>query len=156
MVNAMIITKILQIRQEDEAVWDKARELTADRLSQFLTRYLKLYIASKEAEADGYRRIELRYRDDGKMPMAKGFYGRWLIPLEKAIKHDQRQHAVAITMKGNIVIFDFTHEPSDNGTFKWGLLNVFPSIEEAGKTYPFAVIAAIMEQIGVEVEELDI
>ena len=49
------MNKTLYIREEDAAIWDRARELTGEKLSNFLTQLLKAYVAEQEAKALGLK-----------------------------------------------------------------------------------------------------
>ncbi len=150
-------TRTLYVREEDAEVWEKARELAGESLSQLVTTFLRNFVAEKEAAAGGFYRIVLRYRT-GYVPYAKAFHGRWLISPEKPFRMENSQfkYALALTAKNNIATFSFTGSPNAEGTYDWGNLQVFESFEAARQKTPSPLIATAMEKLGVEVEELDI
>jgi hypothetical protein len=79
------MNKTLYVREEDGAVWERARELAGDKLSPVIVTALKKFVAEKEAELNLMDRIVIRYSDkeNGGRPTAKAFYGRWLITREE-------------------------------------------------------------------------
>jgi hypothetical protein len=162
-------TRTLYVREEDQAVWDKAKEVVGDSLSNYLTTHLRKLVVSYEAAAHGTERILLTFREDG-IPRTKAFYGRWLIspdkPFEKFAwdsfrddydRSDSTFYSVALTVKNRVAVFRFGERKSD-GTFTWGSLLSFDSFEEANSDpeIPSDLIASAMEVRGVPVEELDI
>lgn len=164
----MAVNKTLYVRDEDAPIWDKARELVGDKLSTFVMNHLKQFVASKEAATGGFHRIVLTYREQGRLPRSKAFFGRWIIHPESPWEQPQGDnwgnesgppdlYAVAITSKNNIVVFNF-YDLTDEGRYRYGDLNVFESFDEAltHSDIPNDLIATAMENLGVEVEELDI
>lgn len=156
-------TRTLYVREEDQPIWDKARELISETsLSTYLTEHLRTLVASREASARGFERIILSFRQNG-IPKTKAFYGRWLISPDKPFEtHDPHDgspdfYAVALTPKDNVVVFNF-YEQSDNGKYGWGRLLVFDSFHKANEMQgiPSGLVAEAMEVLGVQVEELDI
>lgn len=154
--------KSIYIKDEDVALWNKARELAGESLSQLLTNSIKNFVATKEAEKKGFKeKIILRYRDRGILPVAKSFYGRWLIPLDTPYKTTTSKYpfyTVAITSKNNVVIFGFSGTIDKNGECRYGEMYIYSSFDEAAykKEVPDNLLAAAVRQMGVEVEELDI
>jgi hypothetical protein len=163
-------TRTLYVREEDQAVWDKAKEVIGDSLSSYLTTHLRSVVASHEAAARGKERIVLTFPDEGIL-RTKAFYGRWLIPPDKPFEkwewnsfrndYDRSEpptlFAVAQTAKNRIAVFRFG-DRKDDGTFTWGNLWSFDSFEEANldSHIPSDLIASAMKVMGVQVEELDI
>src|SRR5260370_18750520 len=69
----------LYLKEEDAPIWDRARELSVDKLSNVIIGYLKQYVAGMESAKPGHQRIVLRRYEAG-IPKSKAFYGRWIIP----------------------------------------------------------------------------
>ena len=151
------VNKTLYIKAEDVAIWQKAQELSDDKLTAVLTAHLKNFVAEKEAKASGNSKIILRYKDAGKLPVSKSFYGRWIAPIDDAIDHALDTYAVAVTAKNNIVFFDFIGSVQDE-FMSWGKMHVFNSFEEALESKRIApeIVSMAMAKKGIEIEELDI
>lgn len=160
--------KSVYVKDEDVELWDKAKDLAGESLSSLLTNYVKEFVLTKEAAIYGKEKIVLCYKDNGTIPVAKSFYGKWLIHPEEALQEFRDldyidKYAVAITQKNNIVVFyfiqGFTPQPSEDGKFSYGKITVFNSITDLKytKSLPNFVIGEIIEKMGaVEIEELDI
>jgi hypothetical protein len=84
----MAINKTLYVRDEDAAVWDEAKKIVGDSLSAYLTNHLRTLVDLDKAEARGFERILLTFREGG-LPRTKSFYGRWLIPPDDAFKSER-------------------------------------------------------------------
>jgi len=158
------MNKTLYLKDEDGPIWDKARQHAGDKLSPILVDALKKYIAYKESEAKGFERIEVRYQDSENnfKPTAKAFYGRWIITPEEpheVVQHEDRynkQHALAVTAKNNVVIYTWYIDDDDKTCFQYSF-NIFPSFDEAFAINEYNSVARrAYEVIGVPVEELDI
>ena len=67
-------TRTLYVREEDQPIWDKAKDIIGESLSAYLTNHLRTMISSHEAAAVGSERILLSFREGG-IPKTKGFYG---------------------------------------------------------------------------------
>jgi len=176
-------TKTLYVREEDQQVWDQAREIVGDSLSTYITNHLKTLVASRSAAQQGFERIVLQYIQN-QMPVAKAFYGRWLIPpkepfiegagsigaallgvqLSNAI-YGQGCFAVAMTAKNNVAVFKFRRSSSEgqsatfsDNSFPEGAFWTFPTLSAMSKdpNMPHGLIGAIMRRDGIEVQELDI
>jgi hypothetical protein len=164
----MAVNKTLYLKDEDAPIWDKAREFAGDKLSAHVVVYLKKFVTHKEATAQGFKRIVLTYREQGKLPRAKAFYGRWLIAPEDYWdaaaadpdpEHGPDYYSVAITAKNSIVVFNFKGNVQEaHRPYEWGNLFVFGSLEKAIEcdAIPRELIVQAAERVGVEVEELDI
>ena len=162
----MAVNKTLYLRDEDAAVWDKARELSGDKLSSQIAGFLRAFVAEKDGAAEGFRRIVLTYRDQGKIPRSKAFHGRWLVSPDKP--WDRREmsydappdwYALALSLKNKVVVFNFSASQKDErGIYPWGNFMVFDSFEKAigDPRVPEGLVAFAMENLGIEVEELDI
>src|SRR4051794_3502870 len=107
------MNKTIYLRDEDVAIWEKAKEFAGDTLSQIVVLGLKQYVAARDAEKRDFERIVLEFRDSdkGHLPQKKAFYGRWIIsPNEPCRVTDDGDGvyygAVAETAKGNIAIFE--------------------------------------------------
>ncbi|NBX04248.1 MAG: hypothetical protein EBR02_09385 [Alphaproteobacteria bacterium] len=151
------INKTLYIKAEDVAVWEKGRELADDKLTSLLTTYLKSFVAEKEAEALGNHKIILRYKDNGKLPVSKSFYGRWIFTPESPMEHELDTYAIAVTAKNNLVFFDFIGS-DEQGFLSWGKMYIFSTFDEAikSKAIPEPIVVAAMAKKGIEIQELDI
>jgi hypothetical protein len=164
-IRIIMPNKTLYVKDEDVAIWDKARDLAGESLSQLIIGQLKTIVMEREAEAQGYGRIVLSFRESGDMPMAKAFTGRWLISPEKPFDNgevywDDRfyQHdffAVALTPKNNLVFFNFLQFPI-SGKYEWGQIEIISYSNLQNARVPKKLLALTLEQLGVEVEELDI
>jgi hypothetical protein len=119
------------------------------------------------------------------MPVAKAFYGRWLIPpkepfiegaglmgaalvgvqLSSAL-FGQACFAVAMTAKNNVAVFKFRRSSSEgsaampysDNSFPEGAFWTFPTLSAMSKdpNMPPGLFGAIMRRDGIEVQELDI
>jgi len=78
------MNKTFYLKDEEAAVWDRARELANDKLSPVIVAALRSYVAEQEAQIKQMDRIVIRYNDKATddRPTAKGFYGKWLITPE--------------------------------------------------------------------------
>lgn len=160
------MNKTVYIRDEDEPIWDRARELAgAKGISQIVVASLKVFInmkEAKEAETKGFERIVLSYQDadDNLIPKKKAFMGKWIIlPNKPYDLHEEDgssvdRYTVALTPKGSAVFHCWT---DDGEHFLGKHFLTFPSLHDAAADdrVKWAAIKAI-EQIGVPVEELDI
>lgn len=158
------MNRTIYVRDEDVPTWERARELAGDKLSPVILDGLRRFVATKEAEGKGFERIEVLYQDaaENGLPKAKAFFGRWIFPRDKpyrletdgAFGSSQDCTAVAVTAKGRIVILqwhEYEGEPSAQ------FFKVYDTLNEAmAENVNPRIIAAIMEQLGVAVEELDI
>jgi hypothetical protein len=161
----MAVNKTLYVRDEDAPVWEKARELVGEKLSSFLTNYLKGFVSEKEAEAAGFERIPLNFREEGGLPRAVAFSGRWLIDPEESFDddaidfgplHKPTCYGVAVTPKKNVAVFRFRGGKGNDGFYVWGVFDVVGSFELAAERYSSEVIATAMKRMGIKVQELDI
>jgi len=168
------MNKTFYLPDDEAETWEKARRLANDRLSPVILRALKEYIMTKEAEATevaGFERIEVEFEDvdDNHLPKRKAFHGKWIFPpgdpfppkdpFRLAVSDsEKRLYAIAVTAKGNVVVYTWMHEddfPEDR-TYGYRFL-VFGSFEEAAqdREVNYAVREAVRKR-GVPVEELDI
>jgi hypothetical protein len=155
------MNKTLYVKDEDGPIWDKARELTGDKLSQFIIEKLRAFVWDHQGKQQGFQRIAIQYLDKG-IPRAKAFTGRWLISPQQPWEGDvdletgsTDKYAVAVTAKNNVVVFNFG-DLLEDGQFSWGIFNVHESFEEANRDRPWGLIAEAMRRMGIEVQELDI
>jgi hypothetical protein len=153
-------TRTLYVREEDQEIWDQARELIGDSLSTYITNHLKTLVATKRAAQHGFERIIVKFLDS--VPQAKAFYGRWIIPpdtpYETTFEGGQDYYAVALTSKGNVVIFNYWGSVYGEEEYPSGKFLVYDSFEEAARNsaMPQYLISNAMKRQGVEIEELDI
>jgi hypothetical protein len=161
------MNKTVYLRDEDEvSVWERARELSGDKLSPVIVSALRVFIASKEAENAGHERILVEFNDlnDHMLPKKKAFYGKWIISpnhprVETYESRDQQDiYLVAETAKGNVVVIKYS-EGFDNGDH-WvsgKKFLVYASFHDAAADHEVnsAVLKAV-ELRGVPVQELDI
>jgi hypothetical protein len=162
------MNKTIYLPDDEADTWEKARRLANDRLSPVILRALKEYIMTKEAEVAekaGFERIEVEFddSDDNGLPKRKAFRGKWLIPAEKPLRITvdeaiSREYAVAITAKGNVVVYLWNQFEDETGATPCDhKFLVFPSLEvaaEAGEVN-YAIREAVRKR-GVPIEELDI
>lgn len=155
----MAINKTLYVKNEDAPTWEKAKEYVGESLSSWITGQLKKLVASKEAAEEGMQRIALQYIHEGKIPKSIAFYGRWLIPPEKAYKGDAvAPHALALTAKNKILIFVFGGGKDKTGFYEIGATYIYDSFASLAEdeSIPSDLVVQAMKKMGVEVEELDI
>lgn len=105
----------IYVRQSDLELWDKAEELARERgeesLSGVIANALRVYIATKEAEAEGWERIEVETRrQEAVRPTRKAFVGRWIIDPAEELESQggmigHNAWAVAQTKQGRIAIY---------------------------------------------------
>jgi len=152
------MNRTLYIKDEDAPLWERARELSNDRLSPVIVEALRKFVADKEADLRGVQRIVVEYDDagsDGK-PTAKAFFGRWLIAPDDKFKapYTFDQIAIADTPKGGVVIFS-TYRSGK------GAIATFGSFKDAFdhpkiSTIEKAALNEALRRRGVPVEELDV
>lgn len=159
--------KSVYVKEEDAQLWERAKELSNDKLSPVIVKALKQFVKDEEMKGRGFERIELRYKDSQKhgLPVAKAFHGRWIYPLAKPLSYANEdgtqgeEYAVAVTAQGRYAIHSWRWSTDNDGdqyrhSYK---LSVFQSLEEAAKAPGLSYAAAdIQERIGVPLEELDI
>jgi hypothetical protein len=157
------MNKTVYLRDEEVPLWERARELSGDKLSPVIVAALKRFVAEREAEAKGYQRIEVSFNDsdDHDLPKIKAFYGRWIFDREKPLKEWHRGtgkydlYSVAEAAKGSIVVYKENHGAGGNVTGMEFL--VYPSFEKAAADGSVnSAIRKAIEKRGVPVEELDI
>jgi hypothetical protein len=167
------MNKTVYLRDEEVPIWEKARELSGDKLSPIIVSALKRFVAEEEGRPRKFERIELRYSDarDHGFPKAKAFVGKWIIPPEQHWRHpmealkmqppeamlmQKNGYALAHTAKGNVVIFQyrFSGKTDVNGV-SFEVYGDFGAAAAAGGVRVQLVSDAI-ERLGVPVEELDI
>jgi hypothetical protein len=165
------MNKTVYLREEEVPLWERARELSGDKLSPVIVAALKRFVAEIEAEAKGYQRIEVSFSDSlvHGLPRIKAFYGRWIFDREKPLRtvweevggyevadedgDEYITYSVAETAKGNVVVYKENHDrEGTSATFL-----VYPSFERAAADHQvsYAIREAIKKR-GIPVEELDI
>lgn len=155
------MNKTIYLRDEEGPIWERARELAADKLSPVIVDALKRFIVEKEAEAKGFERIQVQFFDaaDHGLPKAKAFYGKWIFsdtkPLASLDIPTRHYYAVALTAKGAAVFYTWDDGPGGDSNRRF---EVFSSLHAAAATQIRLNWAALkaMEKLGVPVEELDI
>jgi hypothetical protein len=156
------MNKTIYIKDEDVAVWEKAKELAGEKLSPIIVDGLRRYVAENEAKVKGFERIELSYSDldSNGLTRRKAFYGRWIFPPSKPLDlwHDEQEDAdryiVAVTAKGSVVICSWTEGPD---SITWKRFKSFSSFEAAAAdTLVNYAARKALEMVGVPIEELDI
>jgi hypothetical protein len=168
------VNRTIYVKDEDAPLWEEAKEVIGESLSSFLTSQLRQAVAAKRAEAQGLERIVLSFQDTGRKPRRVAFYGRWIISPEDPWKKktygvSNDQYAVALSGRGNFVVFNFDDGKKDAaGFYKWGELLHFKSFddalvalsnrepEDAESDPPDGLITIAMHKAGVVIEELDI
>jgi hypothetical protein len=156
------MNKTIYVRDEDVAVWDRARELAGDKLAPVIMAGLKRYVAEQEATAKAFERIEVSFNDaeEFNVPKKKAFYGRWIFPPDKPERFTDDEattrynYAVAVTAKGGAAILRWEDYPEGIGQYRF---LVFPSLAAAAANSDINwPVRKAIEEIGVPVEELDI
>ncbi len=168
------MNKTVYLREEEVPLWEKARELSGDKLSPVIVSALRRYVAETEANARSFERIVVEYCDknDNGIPKAKAFYGKWIIPPDGAFfayaddaLEDEAEDfepgtaardcvAAAVSSKGVAVFYSWRSEAEGREEER---LQIFPNLASAA--YDWSVGHAAKEAIkrqGVPVEELDI
>jgi hypothetical protein len=157
------MNKTVYLRDEEAQIWEKARELSGDKLSPVIVAALKEFIKKTESEKKRFERIVVEYKDadDSGLNKKKAFYGRWIVSPEdpyKAVGDDTRYSAsIAETAKGNIVIYERSDGIDHHGD-EWmqEKFVIFDSLSTAAKgEFRYAAVEANRRR-GVPVEELDI
>jgi hypothetical protein len=154
------MNKTVYLRDEEVAVWEKARELADDKLSPIIVKALKSFISEKEATSKDFKRIVLEFddSDDGYLPKKKAFYGRWVISPEEPLQTTEDGDVVYIgalaeTAKGAIVVFERIQYEDATGRNKF---KIFASLSEAAVGEFNYLAREAVKRRGVPVEELDI
>jgi hypothetical protein len=153
------MNKTVYLRDEEVPIWERARELSGDKLSPVILGALRAFIVRTEAELRGFERIEVAFKDgaDHDLPKRKAFFGRWIIHPQKPFKEEIDEFsystAIAETAKGGVVVLEHREGPErDRSDF-----SVFPSFEKAAAVNGLNVaVCAALQIRGVPVEELDI
>lgn len=157
-------TRTLYVREEDQEIWDQAKELVGESLSTFVTAQLRSLVAEKRAARQGVEQIVVKFSEE-RIPRAKAFLGRWIIPPEAPFENDEiflenrpDLYALAVTAKNNIVVFNFWGARYDPEKFLPGYLHVFETVKDAASfpRMPDGLGVEIMKRLGVEIEVLDI
>jgi hypothetical protein len=159
------MNKTVYLRDEEVPIWERARELSGDKLSPVIIGALRRYIAEREAEDKSFERIVVQFHDvrDHSLPKAKAFYGKWIIGPGEDYSNEEfdeegfrRCFAVAVTAKGAAVVWCWTaHALSDDKQFE--RFNTYPDLITAVSDGEVnAAVREAVERRGVPVEELDI
>ena len=155
------MNKTVYFRDDEVPLWEKARELSGDKLSPVIVEALRQFIAKVEAQAKGYERIVVEFNDaeDHNLPKKKAFCGCWIIDPKQRYRVDDEFEvtyfaAVAETGKGGIAVTERAEHLERGTLFKF---RAYPSVQVAAADMEFryAVHAAVVQR-GVPVEELDI
>lgn len=166
-----IVNKTIYVRDEDVSLWNRAKELAGDKLAPVIMDGLRSYVIGKERERQGFERIELHFRDSqtNNLPTAKAFFGRWIFPREKPLSEPCSQvfeiiagatdkYAIAQTAKNRFAVLSWRERQQqlqqlrDNFSFR-----IFEDLDDLKNSALSAQLkAAVMEKLGVQVEELDI
>ena len=159
------MNKTVYLREDEVPIWEKARELSGDKLSPVIVAALKRFIAEHEGANKAHSRIVVEFSDssDFMLPKVKAFYGKWLVPPEEEFnlplpKQDEWTDcaAVAETAKGSAVVFRW--RLIEGLTERWmERFSVYQNLEHAAQSpdVNYVVLEAIKRR-GVPVEELDI
>jgi hypothetical protein len=152
-------TRTLYVREEDQEIWDQAKELVGDSLSMYITNHLKALVASEKAAQQGFERIVLKFTEE-KIPQAKAFYGRWIISPQQPFQDGSQAdfYAVAMTAKNKIVIFNFWGEEYSEQAYGTAFMHVLDSLEagDVALRLPANLVSEVMKRQGIEIQELDI
>ena len=159
------MNKTIYLRDDEVPIWERAREISGDKLSPVIVSSLRRYVADKEAHAKSFERIVIQYQDSSEhgIPKAKAFYGKWIIPPEEQYGYPissseffRSCYAVAVTAKGAAVVYCWTlFEPSQGKSSE--RFFIYSDLEAAASDSEvnMAVREAIVRR-GVPVVELDI
>jgi hypothetical protein len=157
------MNKTVYLRDDEVPLWERARELSGDKLSPVIVSALKRFVAEREAAPRGYERILLEFNDahEHNLPKRKAFFGRWIISPQKPLMlvdeggTERDVHTVAETAKGAVVVTKYTedNEGGRSGTKLWIYGSFMDAAANTEINYP---VRKALEQRGVPVEELDI
>ncbi len=159
------MNKTLYLRDDEVPLWERARELSGDKLSPVIVAALRRYVADKEAETKSFERIVVSYQDarEHGLPKAKAFYGKWIISPDEEFGYLESEnqlyrscYAVGVTAKGSAVVYCWQQWELSQKKF-YERFYIYPDLEVAASDNE--VNAAVREAIvrrGVPVEELDI
>jgi len=156
------MNKTVYLRDEEVPVWEKARELSEDRLSPVIITALRRFIKETESGKQGFERIVVEYKDSEEfdLPKKKAFYGRWIIPPDKPFEaysgHGDTAYygSVAETAKGSVVVVEKKEGLLTDTKCKF---RVYPTFQDAVADSEFRyVVREAFERRGVPVDELDI
>lgn len=160
------MNKTLYIKDEDAYIWDKARELSGDKLSNHVMQVLRRFVSEETAKEQGMQRIVLQYFDADGLPRAKGFTGRWLIDPESPFvitrwkgdgfhSYEVKRYCIAAkTAKGKYAVL--TYSKSDEGIYRAADFIVVDHPAQLIEDHDSDVAAEIMKREGLAIEELDI
>ncbi len=157
------MNKTVYLRDEEVAVWERARELSGDKLSPVIVSALRQYVLEKEARQKGFERLEIEFSDANcnGLPRKKAFYGRWIFPPNNPHRVGRENDdtvsycgALATTAKGNVVTCTWT-EDREGQSYK--TFQVYTSFEKGVEDPETSwVVKWAIRKIGIPVEELDI
>ena len=148
--------KTLYVKDQDEAVWKEAEELTKESLSSLVTSLLRKEVDriknEKKLLSGENKRIVVKTKEEECLPRTVAFNGRWIVDDQEI---EDTIYSVAITEKQRFFVLV-------DG--KWGTLYyVYDTLDElknlagTGKEYPAELMHWVA--LGLEtdyVEELDI
>ena len=161
------MNKTVYVKDEDGPIWDKARELSGDKLSSFIMDTLRAFVSEHEHKAQGFQRIVLRFYEDN-LPRAKAFIGRWIFPPETPLRCHWEDSSgedctpnflVAETPKGNYAVLEFHPMPEASeegeytidGYYRFARFYVVQSIEEMSHAISSVLATSVMKRLGVQV-----
>jgi hypothetical protein len=160
------MNKTLYLKDDDGPLWDRARELSGDKLSPVIVEALKTYVAEKEKTAEGFHRIVINYADiySGLLLKSQAFEGKWLVHSDENLvllfEGVAYQVSVALTAKRNFAVLRFELPDGSGEATNRGCLDAFKSIEQiaAREEHGFLTLARVIQDRHgiVPVEELDI
>lgn len=168
------MNKTLYVKDEDGPIWDKARELTGDKLSHFIMDKLRALVSEREEQQQGHERIIMRFYENN-LPRAKAFSGRWIIPPGQALicyesdasgRMLEPHYVVAESAKGNFAVVEYHSLPhavgigEDNvtidGYYRFASFYVVATPEEMAQKVSPTLASEVMKRMGIQVQELDI
>lgn len=134
----------MYVWEEDQEIWDAAKEIVGDSLSTYITNHLKNLVAETKADQLGFARVLLRFTENN-IPQAKTFFGRWIFPLDKPLVRSYETeynvatdvYAVAITPKNKFVIFNFWARAYDEAEYPPAFLYGLDDLEDVLQVVPF-------------------
>lgn len=146
----------IAIEGKDEAAWERFEELAGDEAAAALTQFVRRYVADREPDERGMRRIEVPVVNDQKERETKAFRGRWLIdPVDGVVSPAWSQHitwGIAETEGGRFVAHTHHHRLAVPDEF-----DVFEKEEELAGAVPEDIYAKAAAAMGrIPIEELDI
>jgi hypothetical protein len=141
--------KTIYVSDEDEELWEKAKELAGGSVSSLLIEALRRYIEEQELEErQGMEKIEVELEDPARGSWRAQFVGRWLLRPQYAETrtsesgHPDTHYGVALTQRGNIAVYECQELTPQHDAASLTAYKSFREAEEDGVPKDILAIAA--------------